>query len=186
MWHDSFVRATRLILFRWRYSIIWKWNFQNMIEWWPENLSLFQKKKSSLSLWRGFLLKYSNCRISGRDVFPCIFQIRTMCLCFYMRAHSHVLHDSFICVTWLIHSRLFLPGVIDNVNETCVCLYIYKNVDCKGDTFTYVMMTMLWFRQLKHECVMTHSYVCVTRLFDMLEYSLLQNLGNIVSCKIRI
>ena len=65
----------------------------------------------------------------------------------YAMTHSHVFHDSFICVPWLIHMSVMTHSHVCHDSFTCLPWLIHM------DSFTCVP----W---LIHMSVMTHSYVC--------------------------
>ena len=70
--------------------------------------------------------------------------------------HSYVWHDSFICVTWLIHTCDMTHSYVWHDSFICVTWLIHM---C-GRTHSYVWHD--WFicvAGLIHMCDMTHSYV---------------------------
>jgi len=86
------------------------------------------------------------------DSFICVTWLIHMC----DMTHSYVWHDAFICVTWLIHMRGMTHSYVWHDSFICVTWLIHM---C-GMTHSYVwhdsFICVTW---LIHMCDMTHSYV---------------------------
>ena len=84
--------------------------------------------------------------------------------------HSYVWHDSFICVTWLIHMCDMIHAHVWHDSFICVTRLIHM---CDM-THSYVwhdsLTCVIWLIHMcdmTHSCVWHDSFICVTRLIHM-------------------
>jgi len=98
------------------------------------------------------------------DLFTCVTWLIHMC----DMTRSHVWHDSFTCVTWLVHMYDMTHSHV--WRDSCAGLWVCSNDMTHSHVWHDVFTLLTW---LIHMCDTTHSFewVCVQHSVEWLWYS---------------
>ena len=110
-------------------------------------------------MWMARPIDMCSCGYFSHQAEPLSHMRVTWLACTRGRTHSYVWYDSFICVTWLIHT-CHMAHICVTANGWQQCTYVTWLIYMCDTTHSYVwhdsFIRVTW---LIHTCDMTHSYV---------------------------